>query len=171
MAWPVRSRYLIQCGNIFNWTFGNTLQWNITGNLHIFIKENALENVVWENNQFYSWNLALGIDIHYPWSVNCDTSLHQPWIIPLFFRLAPMDLSVVALTTHSVPMQTESRIIGWYSCLAVPGALWVSRHHKYRPLSNIVIVYDAKSFYLNKMHLRMTTTEWQRAIYSISSIA
>ena len=42
------SHYLNQCWNIINWTIGNKLQWNLNKNLHIFIQENVLENVVWE---------------------------------------------------------------------------------------------------------------------------
>ena len=29
----------------FNWALGNKLQWNLSRNLHIFIQENAFENV------------------------------------------------------------------------------------------------------------------------------
>ena len=37
-----------QCWNIANRTLGNKLQWNRNRNLHIYIQENALENVVWK---------------------------------------------------------------------------------------------------------------------------
>ena len=33
---------------VVNWTLGNKLQWNLNRNSHIFIKENAFENVVWK---------------------------------------------------------------------------------------------------------------------------
>ena len=38
------SHYLNQCWNIVNRTHGNTLQWNLNGNLYIFIQENTFEN-------------------------------------------------------------------------------------------------------------------------------
>ena len=41
------SHYQNQCRNIINWTFGNTLQWNLNRNLYIFIQENVFENLVW----------------------------------------------------------------------------------------------------------------------------
>ena len=47
-AWPVLSHYLNQCWNIVNWDLGNKLQWNLSRNLCIFIKENAFENVFWK---------------------------------------------------------------------------------------------------------------------------
>ena len=40
------SHYLGLCWDIVNWTIGNKLQWNRNRNLHIFIPENAFENVV-----------------------------------------------------------------------------------------------------------------------------
>ena len=35
--------WLYQCWNIVNWTAGNRLQWNLTWNSYIFIKENVFE--------------------------------------------------------------------------------------------------------------------------------
>ena len=45
---PDQCQAIIQCWNIFNWTLGNKLQWNLNQNSYIFIQENALENVVWK---------------------------------------------------------------------------------------------------------------------------
>ena len=39
------SHYLNQCWNIDNWTLWNKFQWNIHGNSHIFIQEDAFEHV------------------------------------------------------------------------------------------------------------------------------
>ena len=47
-AWPATSHYLNQCYNIVNSNSRNKLQWNINRNSHIFIQENAHENVVWK---------------------------------------------------------------------------------------------------------------------------
>ena len=41
--------------NIVNWSLGNKLQWNLDGNLYIFIQENAFENVVWKMSAILSW--------------------------------------------------------------------------------------------------------------------
>ena len=46
VAWPMPSHYLNQCCNIVNWTTRNTLQWDLYRHLHIFITENAFENVI-----------------------------------------------------------------------------------------------------------------------------
>ena len=48
VAWLVPSHYLNQCWNIVNWTLENKLQWHLNPNLHIFIQENAFEDVVWK---------------------------------------------------------------------------------------------------------------------------
>ena len=45
---PDQCQAIIQCWNIFNWTLGNKLQWNLNQNSYIFIQENALANVVWK---------------------------------------------------------------------------------------------------------------------------
>ena len=48
---PAPSHYLNQCWNIWNivnCALRDKLQLNLNKNLHIFIKENAFENVVWE---------------------------------------------------------------------------------------------------------------------------
>ena len=42
------SHYLNQCWNVVNLTLKNKFWWNINQNLHIFIHENAFENVVCE---------------------------------------------------------------------------------------------------------------------------
>ena len=47
-AWSTPTQYLNQCWNVVNWTPRNKLQWNFHWNSHIFIQENALENVVCE---------------------------------------------------------------------------------------------------------------------------
>ena len=39
------SHYLNQCRNSVNWSPGNKFQWNFYQTLHIFIQENAFENV------------------------------------------------------------------------------------------------------------------------------
>ena len=50
--WPVvysaQSHYLNQCCVLVNWTLGNKVQWNLNPNSHIFIQENAFENIVCE---------------------------------------------------------------------------------------------------------------------------
>ena len=38
VAWPATNRFLNQCWNIVNWTFGNKLQWNLNWKLYIFKK-------------------------------------------------------------------------------------------------------------------------------------
>ena len=38
----------IKCMLLVNWTIRNTFQWNFNRNPHIFIQENAAENVVWK---------------------------------------------------------------------------------------------------------------------------
>ena len=48
VAWPTPTHYLDQCWDIVNWTLRNKLQWNLNRNSHIFIQENAFENVVCE---------------------------------------------------------------------------------------------------------------------------
>ena len=48
------NHYLNQCWNIVNSTLGNKLKWNLNRNLYIFIKENALENVVCEMSSILS---------------------------------------------------------------------------------------------------------------------
>ena len=48
MACRLAGHYLTQCRNIANWNPGNKLQWNLNQNLHIFIQENAYENVIWK---------------------------------------------------------------------------------------------------------------------------
>ena len=48
VASMVPSHYLIQCWNIVNLTLRSKLQWNFNWNSNIFIKINALQNVVWE---------------------------------------------------------------------------------------------------------------------------
>ena len=47
-AWSAPSHYLDQCWNIVKSNLRNKLQWNRKRNSHIFIQENALENVVCE---------------------------------------------------------------------------------------------------------------------------
>ena len=42
------NHYLNQWWNIVNWTLRNNLQWNFNWNSNIFIRKNALENVVCE---------------------------------------------------------------------------------------------------------------------------
>ena len=44
--WPASSHYLIQCWNLVRWTLRNKFKWNLNQNSHIFIQENAIENVV-----------------------------------------------------------------------------------------------------------------------------
>ena len=48
VAWPAPSHDLNKCWNVVNWTLWHKFQWNLNGNLHIFIQENTFENVVWE---------------------------------------------------------------------------------------------------------------------------
>ena len=71
--WPAPS-HLNQCWNIVNMTIGNKLQWNLTWNLHIFIQENAFENVIrkWQPF-FFCINVLtnLGLVIHI-WSRKWD---------------------------------------------------------------------------------------------------
>ena len=50
LAWQAPSHDLNQYWNIVNWTICNKLQWNLYRNLHVFIQENAFENVIWEIN-------------------------------------------------------------------------------------------------------------------------
>ena len=47
---PGRRQAIIwtKCWNTVNWTLSNKLQWNLNRNSHIFIQENAFENVVCE---------------------------------------------------------------------------------------------------------------------------
>ena len=40
--------YMNQCLNIVNLTFRDKIQWKLNRNSHIFIQENAFENVVWK---------------------------------------------------------------------------------------------------------------------------
>ena len=54
VAWLATSHYLSQCWNNVNLTLGNKHQWNFNQNLHIFIQENAFENVVWEMSAILS---------------------------------------------------------------------------------------------------------------------
>ena len=42
------SHYLNQCLDIVNWSLRNKFQWNLNQNSHIFIQENAFENVFWK---------------------------------------------------------------------------------------------------------------------------
>ena len=48
IAWSAPNHYLNRCWNIFNWALRNKLQWNFSRKSHIFIQENALENVACE---------------------------------------------------------------------------------------------------------------------------
>ena len=48
VAWPVPSHYLKQWWDIVIGTLGKKFWWNLNRNLHIFIQENAFENVVWK---------------------------------------------------------------------------------------------------------------------------
>ena len=50
--WPAPS----QCWNVVKWTLRNKLQWNLNRNTHIFIQENALENIVWKMAAILSWS-------------------------------------------------------------------------------------------------------------------
>ena len=72
VAWSAPSLCLNQCWNIINWTLGNKLQWNYNRNFHIFIHENAFENVFWLMS-FY-----LGVNVLSP--VFSCLSLYNPTI-------------------------------------------------------------------------------------------
>ena len=48
VTWAAQSHYLNQCWNIVNCTLGNKRRRNFNRNQHIFIQENAFENVICE---------------------------------------------------------------------------------------------------------------------------
>ena len=48
VAWSAPSHYQNQCSDIVNWSLRNKLQWTFNHNSHIFIQDNAFENVVWK---------------------------------------------------------------------------------------------------------------------------
>ena len=55
---PGRCHYLNQWWNIVSWNLRNKLQWNLKWNSHIFIQENAFENV-WNGGNFISASMCL----------------------------------------------------------------------------------------------------------------
>ena len=73
------SHYLKQCWNSVNWTPGNKLQWDFNRNLYIFIQENALENVVYENGGRFVWALMWYATKHQNWTAICLISLASAW--------------------------------------------------------------------------------------------
>ena len=59
------SHYLNQCWDIVNWTLKNKLQWNLNQNTKLFIRENALENVIWKMAAMLSQPQCVDVVDHY----------------------------------------------------------------------------------------------------------
>ena len=71
------SHYLNQCWDIVNWTLRDKLKWNLNRNSHIFIQENAFENVVWKMAAILSRPQCVNL-----WAADTIPSIYQwkkPW--------------------------------------------------------------------------------------------
>ena len=80
---PGRHQPIIQCWNIFNWTFRNKLPWNFNRNSNLLIQENALENVVREMASILSRPQCVNVTLYHAtlYRIVCKTHIfmhHSP---------------------------------------------------------------------------------------------
>ena len=79
------SQYVNQCWNILNWNLRNKLQWNFKRKSHVFIQENAFENIVCKTVAILSWHqcvkMILAIPSPKPWNAACDCKNYLLWLI------------------------------------------------------------------------------------------
>ena len=76
VAWWARSHYLNQCWNIVKWNCRNKLQWNLQQNSHIFIQENAFENIVCKMAAILSQPQCIKLIV---FNNHCSRSNAGPW--------------------------------------------------------------------------------------------